>query len=171
MPIEEDRGSKKHEMKRMTARGLPWLAVWLMAGCAGAPPLAEAPEPPLVDPPVDEPTETAAATIWEGVYTTEQAGRGQQVALTYCFECHSANEWRGPGFFRLWEGRRLGDLYERICRTMPQNDPGRLIAEECADIVAYMLRLQDVPTGDGQRELPSDLEVLDAIFLTPAENQ
>ena len=145
----------------------PWLAVWLVAGCAGAPSRAEFPEPA----PAVEPTEAAAATIWEGVYTTEQADRGQQIALANCFECHSASEWRGPGFLRLWEGRRLGDLYVRIFRTMPQNDPGRLTVEECADIVAYMLSLQDVPTGDGQRELPSDLELLDAIFFTPAENQ
>ena len=142
------------------------LAIWLVAGCAGAPSRIEAPEPA----PADQ-LEAAAATIWEGVYTTEQADRGQQIALTNCFECHSAREWRGPGLLRLWGGRRLGDLYERIRRTMPQNDPGRLTPEECADIVAYMLSLQDVPTGDGQRELPSDLEVLDAIFFTPAENR
>ena len=154
-------------MKHMTGRGLPWLAVWLVAGCAGSPSRAEAPEPA----PEDEPTEAVAATIWEGVYTTEQADRGHQIALANCFECHSASEWRGPGFLRVWEGRRLGDLYERIRRTMPQNDPGRLTAEEYADIVAYMLSLHDVPTSDGQRELPSDLEVLDAIFVTPAESR
>ena len=154
-------------MKHMTERGLPLLAVWLVAGCAGSPSRAEAPEPA----PADEPTEAVAATIWEGVYTTEQADRGQQIALANCFVCHSASEWRGPRFLRSWEGRRLGDLYERIRRTMPQNDPGRQTAEEYADIVAYMLSLQNVPTGDGQRELPSDLEVLDAIFVTPAESR
>jgi len=139
----------------------------LVVGCAGVASSVEAPEPA----PTEHAVETAAATIWEGVYTTEQAGRGQQVALSICVECHSVSEWRGPGFIRLWEGRRVGDLYERICRTMPQNDPGRLIPQECADVVAYMLSLQDVPTGERQRELPSDLEVLDAIFITPTENQ
>ena len=167
----KDYERKKHEMKRMMERGLPWLALWLVAGCTGPPPSVEAPAPGLPDAPADEPAEAAAATIWEGVYTAEQADSGHQIALANCFECHSADEWRGPGFLRLWEGRRLGDLYERIRRTMPQNDPGRLTEEEYADIVAYMLGLQDVPTGDGQRELPSDLEVLDAIFFTPAKNQ
>ena len=153
-------------MKRMAPRGITWLAVWLVAGCAGASTAVDAPEPVP-----DAPAEAAATTIWEGVYTTGQADRGQEVALLVCFECHSAGEWRGEGFIRLWEGRRLGDLYERIRRTMPQNDPGRLTAEEYVDIVAYMLSLQDVPTGGGQRELPADLEVLDAIFVTPAENR
>ena len=160
------RTTEEERMMRVAERGFSWVAVWLATGCATMPPTAGDAEPT----PVGQST-AAAATIWEGVYTTEQARRGQQIALSICFECHSVSEWRGPGFLRLWTGRRVGDLYERICRTMPQNDPGRLLPGECADVIAYMFGLQGVPTGDGQRELPSDIEVLDTVFITPAENE
>ena len=53
------------------------------------------------------------------MYRTEQANRGQQIALANCFECYSASEWSGPGFLHLWEERRLRDLYVRIFHTMP----------------------------------------------------
>jgi hypothetical protein len=85
--------------------------------------------------------------------------------------CHTANQWRSPGFLRVWQGRRLGDLYERMRLTMPQDDPGRLGAQEYADIIAYMLSLHSVPTGTVVRELPSDLAILDAIYITSAPAQ
>ena len=72
-------------------------------------------------------------------------------------------------FLDGWGGRPLGDLYVNIQRTMPQDAPGRLSPDAYADIVAFMLKLHDAPAGEAQ--LPSALEVLDRILVTPAENR
>jgi S-disulfanyl-L-cysteine oxidoreductase SoxD len=41
---------------------------------------------------------------------------------------------------------------------MPQDRPGSLSAEEYADVVAYILRLNGRPAGE--RELPADAALL-----------
>ena len=73
-----------------------WLAVLLVTGCASggsmqvadppaAAPAAAAPEPE----PEPEPEPAVAATIWDGVFTSAQANRGQETAQAVCFACHS----------------------------------------------------------------------------------
>ena len=109
-----------------------------------------------------------ARTIREGVYTLEQARRGESVAWVDCFECHSDNEWSDPRFMEgEWGGRRVGDLYTVIRRSMPEQEPGRLTPQQYSDIVAYMLWLSDAPQGEN--ELPTDLQVLDRIFIQPSD--
>ena len=66
-----------------------------------------------------------------------------------------------------WGGRRVGDLYTVIRRSMPEEEPGRLTPQQYADIVAYMLWLSDAPQGEN--ELPTDLQVLDRIFIQPSD--
>ena len=103
-------------------------------------------------------------TIWDGVYTTEQAARGERTAWANCFTCHSESEWSSPLLLNIGSGQRLGDLYNVIRQSMPLDAPGRLSSDQYVDVIAYMLKLLDAPTGEA--ELPPDLAELDRIRVT-----
>lgn len=151
-----------------------WLAVLLVAGCASggsmqaadppaAAPAAAAPEPE----PEPEPEPAVAATIWDGVFTSAQANRGQETAQAVCFACHSQSEWTNPMFIRVWSGRPIHQMWENLRMTMPYDSPGRLSAQEYSDVVAYMLELNGAPAGE--TELPADAEGLMQITVTPGQ--
>jgi len=67
----------------------------------------------------------------------------------------------GSGFISNWNGLTVGDLFERIRLTMPQDDPGRLSRQQDADIVAYVLNVNKYPQG--KAELPLESEMLKQI--------
>ena len=113
---------------------------------------------------VESRTESETRTIRDGVYTSEQARRGEAVAWVNCVYCHTVDEWSDPRFVEnVWVDQRVGDLYTLIQRSMPEDDPGGLTLEEYTDIVAYMLWLSNAPPGE--TELPTDIEVLDRILI------
>jgi len=101
-------------------------------------------------------------TIWDRVYTDEQAGRGEKLYAAQCAQCHgdglagveSAPPLTGDMFNSNWEGVPLSDLLERIRTSMPQTNPGSLTRAQTADIVAHMLKVGGFPSGstplDGQ---------------------
>ena len=104
----------------------------------------------------------AARTVWDGVYTDAQAGRGKKLYIASCAACHQeglqgadlAPALKGDEFLLLWNDRPMSDLVERVTKTMPQDAPGTLSPEANADIVAYMLQVNRFPTGAA--ELPVD---------------
>jgi alcohol dehydrogenase (cytochrome c) len=57
----------------------------------------------------------------------------------------------------------VGDLFDLVSNTMPENDPGGLKAEEYANILAFFL--SESGYKEGARELPSDLESLKHIRI------
>src|SRR4051812_39487989 len=82
----------------------------------------------------------------DGVYSAEQAARGQAVYKDQCATCHgaalgggNAPPLAGDAFIAIWGGP-LSDLVDKIQKTMPQNDPGTLTRQQSADVVAYMLQ-------------------------------
>jgi mono/diheme cytochrome c family protein len=97
-------------------------------------------------------------TIWDRVYTDEQAGRGQKLYAQQCAQCHgdgltgveAAPPLTGDMFNSNWEGVALSDLFERIRTSMPQNNPGSLTRAQTADILAHMLKVGGFPAGDTQ---------------------
>jgi hypothetical protein len=103
-------------------------------------------------------------TIWDGVYTVAQADRGQRAVQQNCGACHTPAEWANKVFMASWSGRSIGELHTHLRTTMPFDSPGRLSAAQYTDIVAYMLKLNDVPAGDN--ELPSEGEALEKITVT-----
>ena len=121
-------------------------------------------------------TTTAAQdeTIWDGVYTEEQAARGQRAYEQECAACHLddlmgdgiAPSLIGAAFFFRWSDLSMSDMYTAIRTTMPQGAPASLSASGYADISAYMLQKNDVPAG--AEELPSDTDDLEAILITDA---
>jgi mono/diheme cytochrome c family protein len=107
-----------------------------------------------------------AKSQWDGVYTAEQAQRGQGLYAEKCASCHGpdltggemAPALVGGEFSANWNDLSVGDLFERIRISMPQNDPGSLSRPQNADILAFMLQRNKAPVGSA--ELPSQTEAL-----------
>jgi quinoprotein glucose dehydrogenase len=112
-------------------------------------------------------------SVWDGVYTSEQAARGSALYASNCASCHgsalgggeSAPPLTGGEFFSNWNGLTVGDLFERIRISMPADRPGRLTREQNADIVAFMLSVSEFPAGKSQ--LDRQAEVLKQIRIEP----
>ncbi|HZS52897.1 MAG TPA: c-type cytochrome [Bryobacteraceae bacterium] len=110
-------------------------------------------------------------SVWDGVYTKEQQGRGQALYNQQCSACHgdmltggdAAPALAGGEFLANWNGLTVGDLFERVRKTMPLSKPGKLSRQVNADIVAYILNVNRFPTGS--TELPCDTELLKQIRL------
>jgi mono/diheme cytochrome c family protein len=105
-------------------------------------------------------------SVWDGVYTEEQAKRGEMLYEKQCSACHgdklagreSAPPLTGGAFLSNWNGLPLGDLSERIRKTMPQTSPGKLTRQQNADILAYVLSFNKFPAG--KTELYRQAEML-----------
>lgn len=117
-----------------------------------------------------EPIQTTHS-VWDGVYTEEQEKRGAGEYTSFCAHCHGedlagndeAAPLSGPAFLANWDGLTVGDLAERVFRTMPQNDPGHLSRQQVADIITHMLSFNGFPAG--KTELDRRVEVLRQIRI------
>jgi len=118
----------------------------------------------------------ADKSIWDGVFTEEQADRGQKINSGVCAKCHGlrgdgANEPDQPGgpaiarfsFLRKWENTSLASLFEYIKTEMPPDNPASRTDQEYLDVIAHMLALSGAPAGD--TELPAEPETLDRIYI------
>jgi cytochrome c len=109
---------------------------------------------------------TGPRSVWDGVYTDAQAKRGEKVSTEQCARCHgqtltgaeAAPALVGDVFNANWEGVALGDLFERIRISMPQDTPGSLSRQQNVDVIAYLLKAGKFPAGD--QELVTDATVL-----------
>lgn len=103
---------------------------------------------------------------WDGVYTEEQAKRGEPLYAEKCSSCHGpdmnggemAPSLSGGEFQANWNDLTLGDLFERMRISMPQNNPGSLSRQQNADILSAILRKGNYPAG--KTELPTQTEML-----------
>jgi len=108
-------------------------------------------------------------TVWDGVYSQEQAKRGEQLYRKECGSCHgsqlmggeSAPPLAGGEFLSNWNGLSVSDLAERIRKTMPSGRPGKLSRKENVDVIAFVFSANDFPAGDA--ELPEKPEQLKEI--------
>jgi mono/diheme cytochrome c family protein len=118
--------------------------------------------------------ETAASeslTVWDGVFTQKQADRGKELYTTHCSECHLGTLMGsdmtpplvGGDFLSNWTGSTLGDLFDRIRKTMPMNDPGSVPRDAIPDILAYILSVNKMPVGE--TELSRDAQLLKKIRI------
>ena len=116
-------------------------------------------------------TSQVQRSVWDGVYTTEQARRGQVRYTEICASCHgetlaggeSAPPLAGGEFLSNWNTLTVGDLFDRTRSTMPQNKPASLSREANAEIMAYLLSANQFPAG--KAALPQNSEVLKEIRI------
>ena len=73
----------------------------------------------------------------------------------------------GGEFTANWNDLSLGDLYERFRVSMPQNAPGSLSRQQNSDILAFVLRKMNMPSGT--TEISTQTEVLKEIKFLAAK--
>jgi S-disulfanyl-L-cysteine oxidoreductase SoxD len=114
-----------------------------------------------------------ARTVWDGVYTREQATRGDAALEEKCAPCHGPDlrgttmgpPLAGAAFVTGWSGMDLFSLYDLIRTTMPADNPSTLSAQTSADIVAAVLRANTFPAG--AVELAPAVDTLGQIRIEP----
>ena len=110
-------------------------------------------------------------SVWEGVYTKEQAARGKTRYFASCAVCHGQQlqgdsdspELAGNSFIKRWDEQSIGTLFAYASSQMPVGRPGSLGVQGYADVIAHILATNGFP--DGQRELPPSGQALDRIII------
>lgn len=110
-----------------------------------------------------QPGSPGERSVMEGVFTTSQARRGEQQFKQTCTSCHTVDQMTGSRFRSRWVDETVGDVFDFLINTMPGGDPGSLMPDEYASIVAFLLRQSDYPSGE--KELSSVLEELKKIRI------
>ena len=98
-----------------------------------------------------------ARSARDGVYTAAQAARGEALYKVQCAFCHGdalAGEMgpplAGDLFMAIWGPLSASDLFDKIQNTMPADTPGTLSRPQTADLVAYLLRANQLPAGTSE---------------------
>ena len=108
-----------------------------------------------------------------GVFTEEQAKRGEAAYQRVCASCHGTDlhstEAEAPdlteGAFKFgWQGKTIAERFELIRTTMPPNKARSLDDQAYLDIVTYILRFNNVPAGS--QALQPDISMLKQIVIS-----
>jgi len=113
----------------------------------------------------------AAKTVWDSVYTTAQAGRGETAYAKTCARCHGASlgggdespALTGGNFLGNWNGLPLSELQTRIKTTMPSDSVGIYDVKLVTDVMAFLLKSNGFPAG--QVELSAQADSLKEIVM------
>ena len=91
-----------------------------------------------------------------GVFTEEQAKKGEAAYQRVCASCHGTDlhstEAEAPdlteGAFKFgWQGKTIAERFDAIRKTMPPQRAGSLDDQTYLDIVTYILRFNKIPAG------------------------
>src|SRR5438552_14988847 len=93
-----------------------------------------------------------AKTLWDGLYTDEQASRGNAVFSATCANCHTLDSQgnrplSGKKFWDSYTQKTVGDLFTFIQKNMPNGNGGSLSEKTYADLVALVLKSNGIPAG------------------------
>lgn len=115
------------------------------------------------------------ASTQDGVYSAAQATRGEALYGQQCRSCHGATlegsgqtpPLAGDEFIGNWKGMPLVDLFDKMQASMPADKPGSLSRAQNADVLAFILKANKMPTGQG--DLRDDGGSLKNIHFEPAK--
>jgi mono/diheme cytochrome c family protein len=101
-------------------------------------------------------------TVWDAVYSTDEAQRGSQQYVRSCAACHKDDligdgvtpGLAGEEFVEHWDKETVDDLFKRIKTTMPADGPGSLADSDYLDIVAFLLKQNGFPSGPSELGRP-----------------
>jgi mono/diheme cytochrome c family protein len=107
---------------------------------------------------------TDRRTVWEGVYSADQAQRGRQQYVDSCAGCHKEDllgdgvtpGLAGDEFIEHWDKETVEDLFKRIKATMPADRPGSLADADYLDVVAFLLKENGFPGGASELRREGD---------------
>jgi mono/diheme cytochrome c family protein len=113
----------------------------------------------------------AARSVSDGIYTSEQAGRGRALFGKHCASCHMDDlsgghmtpSLAGQDFTSAWDGSPVSELLIRIRTTMPPDSPSTLTDQQYVDLISFMFQANSWPSGE--RELPADIDALKRISI------
>ena len=119
----------------------------------------------------------APASVRDGVYSAEQARKGEALYRQECASCHGeklegrgqAPPLTGADFIMDWNGMTVGDLFEKMQTSMPADQPGHLSREQNATLLAFILSANQFPAGAA--ELSTDGERLQQIRFEAAKTK
>src|SRR5262245_17960912 len=103
-------------------------------------------------------------TVWDGVYTEQQAQRGKKLFEQNCSSCHRPEMPQtmkvlfGDLFIETWREGDLYSLFDTMKREMPGYSPGSLSEAQYLDSVAFLLKSNSFPTARSEltvKNLPS----------------
>lgn len=107
-------------------------------------------------------------SVWDGVYTEQQARRGEATYARACEACHGADLSGNPveevpslvwdAFLAQWSDRTVKELYDAVKRSMPRDAPGSLNARAYADVIAYVFQSNKIPSGAKELSLNPDAQ-------------
>ena len=105
-------------------------------------------------------------SVWDGVYTDDQARRGESQYSRNCEACHGADlsgdivkevpSLVFDAFLLQWSDRTVKDLFDAVKRSMPRDNPGGLNARAYVDVIAYILQSNKIPSGSRELSLNAD---------------
>src|SRR5689334_22856203 len=122
---------------------------------------------------------TTLKTFRQGVFTAEQASRGEQIYARTCSMCHGGNlqgvemapPLAGATFRQGWDSQPLLTLANRIKTTMPPFAPNSLSNTQITDLLSYLLKSNDVAAGNVSLTLPiSDSTPAAAASVSPVKS-
>jgi hypothetical protein len=108
----------------------------------------------VVSPDVAVGQDGATRSTLDGVYAEEQAERGERLKATICDECHFDEDFTYI-LMGSWAEAPLNTLYDVISTQMPEDAPGSLAPGQYADVLAYILKMNGMPSGPKALE-PTD---------------
>ena len=94
-------------------------------------------------------------TVWDGVYTGDQASRGRDSYEASCSSCHQPSltgagespALVGSPFMERWREDTVASLFTRVSTLMPFDNPATLTRDAYLDVVAYLLQVNGFPAG------------------------
>lgn len=104
-----------------------------------------------------------ARSAKDGVFTAAQVARGKAQYIQNCVVCHGDNlggdggrvpELIGDQFLTNWGGgKTLDELFTRVQFRSPEDSPRSLKDSVYVDIIAFILRENEFPTGPSELKL------------------
>ena len=120
-----------------------------------------------------------AAYAQSGLFTADQARRGEAAYDKNCATCHGADLRPGDrevtplddkAFKTGWVGKTVAEKFEVTRETMPPEAKGSLGDQVYIDILTYILKFNKLPAGD--QELKPDVSALRQIVIpAPPDNK
>ena len=112
-----------------------------------------------------------------GVFTEEQAKKGEAAYNANCASCHGAElrstdreipRLTDKSFQFSWVGKTIAEKFEYVRDTMPPQELHSLEDQVYLDIVTYILRFNKIPAGS--QRLGPDVEMLRQIVIAAPPN-
>src|SRR5689334_15252137 len=102
----------------------------------------------------------AGPSILDGVYTDAQAMRGEEAYAANCAKCHEGECPEGPPlsmmiFTERWREENLSFLFGFMKTRMPAKAEGSLAENVYLDILTYILKKNEYPSGKAELTLAS----------------